>query len=61
MEMTVKHMKLGSKLVLGRYGVRSTDEPDPIVWQKATPKSRHATATVRNPTAIGSSPISASS
>ncbi len=37
METTVKHMKLGSKLVLGRYGVRSTDEPDPIVWQKATP------------------------
>lgn len=36
MESTVGQMKVGTRLVFGKYGVRNED-PQPIVWIKATP------------------------
>lgn len=37
MQPTVKSLRLGSKLLFGRYGVKADMEPQPITWLKATP------------------------
>lgn len=36
MDLTVDRLKIGAKLVLGKYGVQNED-PHPIVWLKASP------------------------
>lgn len=36
MDLTVDKLKVGAKLVLGKYDVQN-DNPYPIVWLKATP------------------------
>lgn len=35
---SIKEMKVGDRLIFGRYGVRN-EEPEPIVWLKATPNN----------------------
>lgn len=45
METTVEKIKIGSKLILGQYGVRS-EATSPIMWLKATPNGDFITAQV---------------
>lgn len=37
MDTTVSALKVGTQLVMGRYGV-DKDSPHPIVWLKGNPK-----------------------
>lgn len=36
MDLTVDSLKIGSKLVFGKYGVNN-ENPQPIIWLKASP------------------------
>ena len=45
MGLTIKDMKIGSTLVLGKYGVRN-DFPEPIMWWKASQNGDFITAHV---------------
>lgn len=45
MDLTVDRLKIGAKLVLGKYGVRNED-PHPIVWLKASPNCDFITENV---------------
>lgn len=45
MDLTVDKLKVGAKLVFGKYGVRN-DSPCPIVWLKATPNCDFITENV---------------
>lgn len=38
MDMTIGALKIGARLILGKYGVRN-ESPYPIVWLKGTPNS----------------------
>lgn len=45
MDLTVDKLKIGAKLVLGKYGVQN-NEPYPIIWLKATPNCDFITENV---------------
>lgn len=45
MDLTVDRLKIGSKLVFGKYGVNN-DSPYPIVWLKASPNCDFITESV---------------
>lgn len=45
MDLTVDKLKIGAKLVLGKYGVNN-DSPCPIVWLKASPNCDFITESV---------------
>lgn len=45
MDLTVDKLKIGAKLVLGKYGVQN-DNPYPIIWLKATPNCDFITESV---------------
>lgn len=37
MSLTIEKLRIGSRLVMGKYGILNGDTPSPLVWLKGTP------------------------